>query len=297
MSELVLFSPPADEPLTIVDIVNGLGLAVDDPKIPDLIRTARQSLEGEEGWLGRALITQTWDLYLDAFPCEIVLPFPPLQAVTEIAVADSDGVEAILPRTSYRVLKGAIGRIVATRSWPWVGAREQGVRVRFVCGYGDGGEDVPAPIRSALVLMVGRRGRWFDDMDEPERRARRDHGNGRRVADAVSDLVMTPRARQMLQAYHEDMPSSTVTLRRSGEADCQARARISGVRTDELIGGLDQTVRTAIVLASQVTFGTPLRRGDKLITPAGEHLTIEICDADTRSVDGILIAYELTVMG
>ena len=108
---------------------------------------------------------------------------------------------------------------------------------------------------------------------------------------------MTPRARQMLQAYHEDMPSSTVTLRRSGEADCQARARISGVRTDELIGGLDQTVRTAIVLASQVTFGTPLRRGDKLITPAGEHLTIEICDADTRSVDGILIAYELTVMG
>ena len=156
MSELVLFSPPADEPLTIVDIVNGLGLAVDDPKIPDLIRTARQSLEGEEGWLGRALITQTWDLYLDAFPCEIVLPFPPLQAVTEIAVADSDGVEAILPRTSYRVLKGAIGRIVATRSWPWVGAREQGVRVRFVCGYGDGGEDVPAPIRSALVLMVGR---------------------------------------------------------------------------------------------------------------------------------------------
>lgn len=101
----------------------------------------------------------------------------------------------------------------------------------------------------------------------------------------------------MLQAYHEEMPHSTVTLRRQGEADCVARARISDVRTDELVGGLDQTVRTVIVMARQVTFAGGLKRGDEVVTPSGDVLRIEICDADTRRVDGILIAYELTVMG
>lgn len=108
---------------------------------------------------------------------------------------------------------------------------------------------------------------------------------------------MTPLAREMLENYRQMMPRSTVTFRRAGEADCPARARVAGVAPDELVGGLDQTVRTMIVMAEDIKFASPLRRGDRVIMANGDNLLIEVCDADKRSVDGTLIAYEVTVMG
>ncbi len=108
---------------------------------------------------------------------------------------------------------------------------------------------------------------------------------------------MTPAAKEMLQTYREIMPRSTVTFLRNGEADCPARARVAGLAPDELVGGLDQTVRTMIVMAEDIKFASPLRRGDRVIMANGDILVVEVCDADKRSVDGTLIAYELTVMG
>jgi len=108
---------------------------------------------------------------------------------------------------------------------------------------------------------------------------------------------MTPLAREMLQNYRELMPRATVTFRRKGEADCPARAKVSGLPPEELVGGLEQTVRTMIVMAEDIKFVSPLRRGDRAVMANGDVLTVETCDADKRRVDGTLIAYELTVMG
>lgn len=160
MSGLVLHTAPAVEPISAADVAKRLGLFEADDRIEAFVTAARQSLEGVRGTLERSLITQTWDLYLDAFPCaEIRLPLPPFQRVVEIGVTDAAGVETLLPSTSYRTLKGEVGRVRSIGSWPSVGAETQGVRVRFVAGYGDDGaaiEKVAAPIVQAIVLMVGR---------------------------------------------------------------------------------------------------------------------------------------------
>ncbi len=108
---------------------------------------------------------------------------------------------------------------------------------------------------------------------------------------------MTPKALRMLQTYRQLMPRATVTFKRVGEADCPARARVEGLPPDELVGGLDQLVRRMIVLAEDITFASPLRRGDKAVMANGDILTIEVCDADKRCVDGTVIAYELTAIG
>lgn len=159
MSVLVLHTPPATEPLTREEVAKRLGLFEADERLTGFIRAARLSLEGPQGWLGRVLITQTWELYLDAFPSgEIRLPFPPFQRVVEIGATDAAGQETALPEASYRVLRGEVGRVLPIGGWPAVGASEQGVRVRFVAGYGDPAEleAKAAPITQALTLMVGR---------------------------------------------------------------------------------------------------------------------------------------------
>ncbi|WP_062206783.1 hypothetical protein [Aureimonas sp. AU12] len=160
MPDLVLHTAPAVEPIEADEVAKRLGLFEVDDRIGAFITAARQSLEGVRGSLERALITQTWDLYLDEFPCgELRLPFPPFQEVVEITVTDDAGAELPIPRSSYRVLKGEFGRVLPVGSWPRVGAIGQGVRIRFVAGYGDDGaavEKAAAPIVQALVLMVGR---------------------------------------------------------------------------------------------------------------------------------------------
>jgi hypothetical protein len=90
-----------------------------------------------EQW--RALVLQTWDLYLDNFPGgnSILLPIPPLRAVEFVRYTDSLGV--VRDFEDYSVdTAGEPGRVVLNygESWPSV---ELGpvnpVHIRFQCGY------------------------------------------------------------------------------------------------------------------------------------------------------------------
>lgn len=157
---LVLVTPPAVEPLTAAEVRSRLGLpdSISDAVLGALITSARQEIDGSAGWLGRALIDQTWNLLLDGFPCEIRLPLPPLQSVSEIGITDAEGEETIVAPSAYRVLPGTPARIIPARAaggWPSGASGQQSVRVRFVAGYGAAGTDVPEPIRQAIVLRVG----------------------------------------------------------------------------------------------------------------------------------------------
>ncbi len=81
--------------------------------------------------------------------------------------------------------------------------------------------------------------------------------------------------------------------------DVRARARIVGYAPNELVGGIQQGDRRAIVLADDL-FGSgltmPVLNTDKLVDH-GRELQIIAVDADTRKIDGVLIAYELQVRG
>lgn len=121
--------------------------------VEGLIAAATNWIDGRNGWLGRAIGTQTWDLVYDAFPSgAIEVPFPPLQSVTGVFYADGEGVEQPVDTDDYFVDNDSVpGWVVPSSSWPTSMSTANAVRVRFVAGY----TEVPAAIKAAILLIVG----------------------------------------------------------------------------------------------------------------------------------------------
>ena len=72
--------------------------------IETYIAAATSYVDGEYGFLGRALVTQTWELVINTFPThEIKMPLPPLQSVTSVKYDDGEGVEQTLSTSLYTV--------------------------------------------------------------------------------------------------------------------------------------------------------------------------------------------------
>ena len=123
----------------------------DDPLLGMLITAARIAAEMETR---RALITQTIDLYLDAFSDEIKLP--PIQSVTSITYVDLAGDTQTISAADYIVdSKSEPCRITPAYSLSWPSTREQtnAVTVRFVAGYG-AAADVPAGIKNWMLMRI-----------------------------------------------------------------------------------------------------------------------------------------------
>lgn len=152
-----LITAPAVEPVTLAEAKAHLYVthSDDDAIIGAYLAAAREDAEHR---LQRALVEQTWELALDAFPNVIVLPMAPLASVTSIKYLDADGVEQTLdPATYYVDTDAEPGELVAKygESWPSTRAERNAVRVRYVAGYGADGRFVPAAIRQWILLRVG----------------------------------------------------------------------------------------------------------------------------------------------
>ena len=149
---------PAEELLTLEEVKDQLRILgdYDDAILQRLMRSARQSLDGRDGILGRALITQTWQLALERFPAAIIVPLPPLISVDSITYFDPSGNEQTLDPAAYRVEgigDADAGRIVPVTAWPATHPNLVAVAVTFTAGYGDRA-DVPEPIRHAALMHV-----------------------------------------------------------------------------------------------------------------------------------------------
>jgi uncharacterized phiE125 gp8 family phage protein len=137
-----------------------------------------------EQYLGRALMDQTWELVLDAFPDTlssatadlwplptsgaagaIKIPKPPLIAVVSVKYSDPDGVEKTVPDTDYYVddVTRPYGWVVpqgSSPSWPATLDAINAVTIRFRAGYIDQTvspptESIPRDIKSALLMALG----------------------------------------------------------------------------------------------------------------------------------------------
>jgi uncharacterized phiE125 gp8 family phage protein len=161
---LTLITPPTAPVVTLAEMKAYLHVDHDDEDttITALVQAVTQHLEGRDGWLGRALMTQTWDLTIDQFPArELRIPLPPLQQVVFVNYYDTNGIEQTFSSMDYTVdLASVPGWVVlnASSRWPTTLPGINMVRVRFVCGYADDGNsppnNVPAPIKVAIVRMV-----------------------------------------------------------------------------------------------------------------------------------------------
>jgi uncharacterized phiE125 gp8 family phage protein len=137
----------------------------DDELIESYIAAAIQNIDGRDGWLGRALAAQTWELRLPEF-CgrEISVPLPPLIAIESVKYYDAADVLQTLSPGDYEVVGvGGFGkaRIVLKngKTWPGIAKRAENIMVRFTAGYITADSppvgSVPAPILTAIKRQVG----------------------------------------------------------------------------------------------------------------------------------------------
>lgn len=163
-------TPPAGDVITLARARTHLRLdAADaDPLETDLLEAAIASAVGHldgrgQGTLGRALLTQQWQATGDRPADDVaggwpgfVLELPPLREVEKVepriggqyqALTDGAWETVRLPAERVAVIPAG------GAAWPEADIHPAAWRVTFATGYGTG-DEVPAPIRAAILLMV-----------------------------------------------------------------------------------------------------------------------------------------------
>lgn len=152
---------PVELPLTLADARAHLRVldTSEDAQVTAWIGTATEQMDGKDGLLGRALVTQSWELLLDRFPCgsEIRIPLPPLQSVQSVTYVDTAGVTQTLPTSVYAVDAASAPGVVSLKYaqvWPATRDERNAVTIAFTCGYG-AAASVPERLKSAIKLLIG----------------------------------------------------------------------------------------------------------------------------------------------
>jgi len=153
--------------LTLADLKTHLRVdhTDDDDYITALLSAAVAMIDGRDGWLGRALLSQTWDLKLRAFPYRrIEIPLAPLLEVVSVTYYDEDDTSNVLATTVYDVYGvGGVGGIELKQYQDWpasVRDKAEAIVIRFRAGFVDTDESpdsgsVPEAIVQAIKLIVG----------------------------------------------------------------------------------------------------------------------------------------------
>ena len=162
-----LVIPPDEEPVSLAEIKAQLAFTADlgtadDEMLERKLRAARQYVER---FIGAPLLAATYDGFLDSFPrAEIEVPFP-LRSVGEVAYTDPQGLERIVSAAAYETdTLGETGWIVpiAGARWPETMTTINAVRIRFVAGLAAEAEDVPEPLRDAILQLAAW---WYEQRE------------------------------------------------------------------------------------------------------------------------------------
>ena len=160
-----LLAGPAEEPVTLAEAKAWVKLdgADEDALLATLSTAARLHLESVTG---RALLTQSWRLVLDAWPAggEVRLPVAPLSALTEIRAFDEDGDGHTLALEQFLVAPGDEPvrlLLPATVAGMPVLRQRFGIEIDYVAGFG-AAADVPQELKQALLVLVAH---WFEHRD------------------------------------------------------------------------------------------------------------------------------------
>lgn len=129
----------------------------DDDTLVEAMITA--ATEAAEQMTGRALMAQTWELTLDAFPDAVELTRVPVSAITSITYIDSTGAATVMAAPLYALDNAdefGFAYVVPVYAgvWPDTRAEINAVKVRYVAGYASAA-DVPQSIKSWILLQVG----------------------------------------------------------------------------------------------------------------------------------------------
>lgn len=132
----------------------------EDALIASYVAAATDRLDGIGGILGRCLMPQTWTASFWGFAGDrLRLPLRPVASITSVKYYDTAGTLQTFSAAKYGLLTDELGpyvRLLYPNIWPADVAvdRDNAVVVTFVAGYADAAS-VPAPIKAAILLMVG----------------------------------------------------------------------------------------------------------------------------------------------
>lgn len=159
----VQVTPPAIPPVTWEEADAHLRLDGDlnqRPLVESLITAATAHLDGWNGMLGRALVTQTWRQDFDSFDTTLDLPLRPVQSINTVKWQSSlDGTWATIAATNYALKKDASGRAYVRfengYGFPSPLYEVGAVQVEYVAGEAQ----VPEDIKRAILMLVGH---WYE---------------------------------------------------------------------------------------------------------------------------------------
>lgn len=157
---LKLITAPASTPVSLAEAKTYCRVldSNSDTLLTSLIAAATSYLDGPNGYLGRAIITQTWELYLDDFSSAIRIPFGPVASVSSVKYYDTANTLQTITSTNYAV--DLVSRDqwivpVSTYSWPAVATGINNVIIQFVAGTAT----APDAIKSAMLMLISQ---WFE---------------------------------------------------------------------------------------------------------------------------------------
>lgn len=154
---------PAAVPVTLAEAKAHLRVEheEEDALIAGLVDAATQLLDGLTGTLGRALISQTWALDVTGWRSGGLRLRPgPVRSLESLTIVAPDGSRETVDTAGYRLTAHCV--VPPLDGAPSLPSSEHWLELRFVTGYGDAQEDVPAPVRQAILLLIGA---WYENRE------------------------------------------------------------------------------------------------------------------------------------
>ena len=168
MKSLVCTVEPATEPIAYADAALYLKVdsTDDQAEVERLIKVARRMVED---FTGRALITSTWKLTTDKWPCAheklgtwegrvIALDRSPLATVEFVKYYPASGAsQATLSSGTYHVLTGPTPGLVVLKSdqsWPDLYDQPDAVEITFTAGVATAAELSPALLQAVYLVLA-----------------------------------------------------------------------------------------------------------------------------------------------
>jgi uncharacterized phiE125 gp8 family phage protein len=160
MSSIKSILAPSVLPVTLVTAMRSLRVLQGDADLVELYLAA--ATEKVEDYTGRALVTQTFLLQLEAWPSKdltLELRRTPLASVTSIKYYPEDGsAQATLDANRYRVntnaTPGFVEFVDTVDPLPSLATRADAVEVTFIAGYGTTEDTIPPLLRAAVLQMA-----------------------------------------------------------------------------------------------------------------------------------------------
>lgn len=173
---LKLITAPAAKPVTLAEAKSYLNISdtVWDTKLTSLIASATSYLDGPNGYLGRCIYTQTWELHLDDFSGAIRIPLGPVASITSVKYYDTASALQTVSSSNYQtdlVSNDAWIVPISTFDWPDVAEGINNVVIQFVAG----SATPPEAIKHALLMLIAQ---WFEAPEAASEKSYAEMPNG-----------------------------------------------------------------------------------------------------------------------